>query len=141
MVEQTQAHAQEASSTYRRFPPHINKAVCHFSDSVQHLKACSKSAVHQRYFMLTGGLLGRYKQPNGGLLGLAAGIMAVMATASLANLVLWGSKLGAGPSLAWASVGALTTWLIWRYQVCMTGKHLAMSDVAYAHPLHGAPEP
>ena len=68
---------------------------------------------------LTGGLLGRYKQPNGGVLGLAAGIMAVMATASLANQVLWGTRLGAGPSLAWASVGALLVWLTWRYQVRM----------------------
>ena len=66
---------------------------------------------------MTGGLLGRYKQPTGGLLGLAAGIMAVMATVSLANQVFWDTRLGAGPSLAWASVGALSTWLLWRYQV------------------------
>lgn len=67
--------------------------------------------------VLTGGLLGRFKQPNGGLLGLAAGVMAVMASASLANQVLWRTRLGAGPSLAWAAVGALSIWLTWRYLV------------------------
>lgn len=80
---------------------------------------------------LTGGLLGQYKQPNGGLLGLAAGMMAVMATASLANQVFWGARLGAGPSLAWAGVGALSVGLIWRYQVCILVLHPAVST-----PLH-----
>lgn len=90
---------------------------------------------------LTGGLLGRYKQPNGGLLGLAAGMMAVMATASLANQVLWGTRLGAGPSLAWAGIGALAAWLIWRYQVCMPVVHLARFLLAYAYPLCEGSEP
>ena len=63
--------------------------------------------------------MGRYKQPNGGLLGLAAGLMAVLATASLASQAFWGTRVGAGPSLAWTGVGALSTWLIWRYQVHM----------------------
>ena len=68
--------------------------------------------------------MGRYKQPNGGLLGLAAGIMAVLATVSLSNQVLWGTRLGAVPSLAWAGAGALLTWLTWRYhQVCMLVVH------------------
>lgn len=69
---------------------------------------------------MAGGLLGRYKQPNGGLLGLAAGVMAVMATVSLTNQVLCGSRFGAGSSLAWACAGALAAWLTWRhYQVLM----------------------
>ncbi|KAL0028249.1 hypothetical protein WJX79_004244 [Trebouxia sp. C0005] len=63
-----------------------------------------------------GGLLGQYSQPNGGLLGLAAGLSAVLATAGLVNQVGWGSSMGSGPSLAWAAAGALSTWLLWRHQ-------------------------
>ena len=66
----------------------------------------------------TAGLLGRYSQPNGGLLGLAAGLMAVLATAGLVDQVGWGSSMGPGASLAWAAAGALSTWLLWRHQVC-----------------------
>lgn len=62
------------------------------------------------------GLLGRYSQPNGGLLGLAAGLMAVLATAGLVDQVGWGSSMGPGASLAWAAAGALSTWLLWRHQ-------------------------
>ncbi|KAL0045347.1 hypothetical protein WJX82_004386 [Trebouxia sp. C0006] len=64
-----------------------------------------------------GGLLGRYSQPNGGLLGLAAGLIAVLAMAGLVNQVGWGSSMGSGASLAWAAAGALSTWLSWRHQV------------------------
>jgi len=60
--------------------------------------------------------LGRYSQPNGGLLGLAAGLIAVLATAGVANQVMWDSSMGAGASLAWAAAGALATWLLWRHQ-------------------------
>ena len=84
---------------------------------------------------LTGGLLGQYKQPNGGLLGLAAGMIAVIATTSLANQVLWGSRLGAGPSLAWAGVGALSVCLIWRYQVCMPVLRPAVSTLPHLQML------
>ena len=82
---------------------------------------------------VTGSLLGRYKQPSGGLLGLAAGMMAVIATSSLASQVLWGTRLGSGPSLAWAGVGALSVGLIWRYQVCMPVLHVAVSTLLHLH--------
>ena len=62
--------------------------------------------------------MGRYSQPNGGLLGLAAGLIAVLAMAGLVNQVGWGSSMGSGASLAWAAAGALSTWLSWRHQVC-----------------------
>lgn len=82
---------------------------------------------------MAGSLLGQYKQPNGGLLGLAAGMLAVMATSSLGSQVLWGTRLGAGPSLAWAGVGALSVGLIWRYQVCMPVVRLALSTLPHLH--------
>lgn len=75
---------------------------------------------HDILSMITGGLLGRYSQPNGGLLGLSAGLMAVLATAGLVNQVVWSSSMGSGASLAWAAAGALSTWLFWRHQVHLT---------------------
>jgi len=63
-------------------------------------------------------MLGRYSQPNGGLLGLAAGLIAVLAMAGLVNQVGWGCSMSSGASLAWAAAGALSTWLLWRHQVC-----------------------
>ena len=52
------------------------------------------------------------------MLGLAAGLIAVLATAGLVNQVGWGSSMGSGASLAWAAAGALSTLLLWRHQVC-----------------------
>ena len=56
-----------------------------------------------------------------------------MATASLANQALWGTRIGPGPSLAWAGFGALSVGLIWRYQVCMPVLHLALSTLPHSH--------
>ncbi|KAL3143323.1 hypothetical protein ABBQ38_002160 [Trebouxia sp. C0009 RCD-2024] len=83
---------------------------------------------------LIGGLLGRYKQPSGGLLGLAAGIMAVLATVSLTNQVLWGTRLGAVPSLAWAGAGALSTWLTWRHHQGDALAHISKGGGRYQPP-------
>ena len=63
--------------------------------------------------MIAGSFFGQYSQPNGGLLGLAAGMMAGVATAA----VLGSYSLGLTQSLAWAGAGALLTWLLWQYQV------------------------
>ena len=102
---------------------------------LQHCEAWLQATEHQVRITLTGGLLGRHKQPNGGLLGLAAGMIAVMATASLANQVLWGSRLGAGPSLAWAGVGALSVGLIWRYQVHACAASCSVHSSTFADAL------
>ena len=70
--------------------------------------------------MNAGSLFGRYSQPNGGLLGLAAGIMAGLGTAGIISQTVGGSSLGPVAVLAWAAAGALATWLLWWHQVVLS---------------------
>lgn len=57
------------------------------------------------------------RKPRAGLVGLAAGIMLVLASAALVNQIAWDSSITTTSSLAYMCIGGIGVWLFWRQQV------------------------